>query len=412
MKGVYLRDDSPFYWFRYYDKYENLKSKRKSITTKIEATENDWQRKKVNQPLLGTPKLRELVKAFRVGMANRDIENKSGVKLRFDVLLSDGYEEFKKLKSTPGIKNGLKEKTILCYDLAVDHMIKACGDKKIYKYSSEKDYVDLLNYFDEIKIPKKIENPKTGKNEIVNQKLSINSRSIYTRSLKSLWNYFLDKNYCSKNIIEAVDAEDVDPDPIPLDEMFAIIKYFQADTEYPHHYWLVYFLLLTGCRPSSAMEQLVEHIDFKRKRIKIKNVKTGRNKKKLFYPFPLYKELGSLLREMKFNPEAKGRLFRQYKLNPLSYTSPLSFWERGIKVLKIAKHISNYYTLKQIRSTTASFMINVLGMKVLSVKRLLDHTDIKITDKHYISLNLKVVREEMDDFTIDKFLDEENNETA
>jgi len=75
-----------------------------------------------------------------------------------------------------------------------------------------------------------------------------------------------------------------------------------------------------------------------------------------------------------------------------------------MKVLKLAKRINNYYTLRQIRSTTASFLINILGMKVYTVKKLLDHADMKITDKHYLTLNLKKVRNEMDDFDLDDFL--------
>lgn len=405
MRGVYLQKQSPFYWVRYYDKYEqNPSKKRKSIGTKIEVTAADRKRAELKKPLIGTDKLRSLVNSFRNGLAARDIERKSGVKFHSDLILSEGYKEFAFIRSVPGSKKQIKKKTLINYDIAVNHMIKACGDKKIHKYSSN-DLIDLLNYFDAIKIPGKKITHEDGKIEILYKPMSQNSRSIYTRSLRSLWAYFCDKNYAARNIIEAVEAEEKDPAPIPLDEMYNIISYLEADTNYKHHFHLIYFLLLTGCRPSSAMVQLKENIDFKRKFITIRNVKAGKKKKKEFYKYPLYKELDNLIRNMGVSAGETGRLFHMFALNELHYTAPLSFWDRLIKILKNTKQVREYYTLKQIRPTTASFLINVLKMPVLTVKRLLDHTDMKITDKHYIELDLSKVRKEMDDIELKDLID-------
>jgi hypothetical protein len=309
MRGVYLQSRSPFYWLRYYDKFEsNPSHKRKSVNTKIEVTEADRRKATKGQKLIGTSKLRVLVSSFHTALAQRNIEINSGVKLFNDKILSEGYMEFKTVRSVPGSKKQIKQKTVLTYDIAVNHMIVACGDKKIYKYTGEKDYVDLLKYLDKIKVPGKTIIHPDGKKEKTFKKMSINSKSIYTRALRSLWNYFCDKNYAIKNIIEPVGPEDKDPNPIPLDEMFHIVKYFQDIKEHPEYYHLVYFLLLTGCRPSSVMVQLKENIDFKRKFINIRNVKTGKKKGKEFYKFPLYKELEKLLKSMQVKPGDSGRL--------------------------------------------------------------------------------------------------------
>lgn len=405
MRGVYLQKQSPFYWVRYYDKYEqNPLKKRKSIGTKIEVTASDRKRHEQKKPLIGTDKLRSLVSSFRNGLATRDIERKSGVKFHSDLILSEGYKEFSFIRSVPGSKKQIKKKTLINYDIAVNHMIKACGDKKIHKYSS-KDLIDLLNYFEAIKIPGKKITHEDGKIEILYKPMSQNSRSIYTRSLRSLWTYFCDMNYAARNIIEAVEPEEKDPAPIPLDEMYNIISYLESDTNYPHHYQLIYFMLLTGCRPSSALVQLKENIDFKRKFLTIRNVKAGKKKKKEYYKFPLYKELDNLIKNLGVSAGETGRLFHMFALNELHYTAPLSFWDRVIKILKNSKQIREYYTLKQIRPTTASFLINVLNMPVLTVKRLLDHTDMKITDKHYIELDLSKVRKEMDDIELKDLID-------
>lgn len=411
MKGVYVRNDSPYYWLRYYDKLEsssNANKKKKSLNTKIEVTEADWKRFRNKEKLIGTQKIRELSTSFRTALAQKNIEFHSGVKILKEPLLSEGYKEFKIDKSVPGSKERLKEKTLINYTIAVDHMIAACGDKKIYKYSGEKDYVALLHYFEALDLPGKTIIHKDGKVEKTTKKMSQNSRSIYTRSLRALWNYFCDKNYAARNIIEPVDPEDKDPNPIPLDEMFSIVNYFRDDLKNPCHYHLVYFMLLTGCRPSSAMVQLKEDIDLKRKVIKIKNVKTGKKKNKEYFQFPIYKELKLLLEEMGVKQGDTGRLFHQFKLNELNYTYPLSFWERGIKSLKIGKKVQQYYIMKQIRPTTASFMINVLKVDAFTVQKLLDHTDIKITDKHYIKKKISESRKLMDDFNLNDFIDDSN----
>ena len=413
MKGVYIQNNSPYYWLRYYDKLEHDPTrKRKSVNTKIKITPADKQKvqARINGEkveLQGTPELRKLLKSFKGGLAERDIQAKSGVKLRKELKLSEGYEEFKKIRSVPGSKKELKKKTVINYNLAVKHMINACGNKKIYKYTAQKDYVDLLNYFQNMKVGAKKVKKKDGTVEIVYRNLSTNSRSIYTRSLKSLWNYFVEQNYAAKNIIEPVDYEEKDPAPIPAEEIYTIVDYFKDGKDYPHHYWIIAFMLYTGCRPSSAMVQMKEDIDFKRKIITIRNVKVGKRKRKEFYKFPLYSELANLLKEMGVKQGDTGRLFDMYQVVPENYTWPLSFWKRRIRWLKLAKLISAEYTLKQLRPTFISFLINILKMDIYTVYKLADHANIKVTDKHYISFKLKNAREDLDEITLDSFLDQD-----
>ncbi|MEW6507223.1 MAG: tyrosine-type recombinase/integrase [Bacteroidota bacterium] len=411
---MFLRKRSPYYWFRYYDKFEpEPKYKRKEHNTKIEATAADLQRLTKKKPgqkleLQGTPELWRKVKELKSALADRNFEkNTKSQIIHKKLLLSEGYKEFKALKMVPGIKKGLKKKTLQTYDIAVDHMIKACRNKFIYKYNLN-DYVALLNYFEERKITGRKTKKKDGTIQIEFKSMSTNSRSIYTRALSSLWKYFVEKNYARNNIVEPVQGEETDPNPIPLDDMVNIIEYFKFDKVYQHHYWVIYFMLLTGCRPSSALMQLKEDIDFKRKRIIIRNVKTGKAKKKLFYRFPLYNELRKLIEEMGVKEGDKGRLFDMYAVVPENYTWPLSFWKRGIKLLKKAKKIQDEYTLKQIRSTFMSFLINVLKIDIYTVQKLADHADIKVTDKNYVDFKLKNIRQILDDVTLDTFLEEDD----
>lgn len=395
MASIYTQKNSPYYWIRYYDILEHEPSrKRKSLNSKIPITPADQRRieeakKKGDKPeLQGTPELKKRLREFKTGLAERNMQAKSGVKLIKRLTLSEGYKEFKEARSIPGSKKYLKPKTFQSYDIAVNHFIEVAGDRLIYKYT-ENDYVKLLYHFEE-------------------KELSRNSRSIYTRSLHALWKYFVDQFYTNQNIIETIEPEEKDPDPILLEDMYVIIQYLKEDKSYPHHYWIIYFMLLTGCRPSSAIVQLKEDIDFKRKRITIKNVKAGGRKGKPFYRFPLYAELKNLIEEMGVKPGDTGRLFEMYTIVPENYTWPLSFWDRKIGFLLKSKSIERKYTLKQIRPTLASFLINVLKMDIYTVKKLLDHANIKITDKNYVDFNVNTARKELDDVTLESFLDEEN----
>ena len=88
MKGIYTQKNSPNYWLRYYDILEpNPNKKRKSLNTKIQITQADLRRIDAARnnghrvELQGTPELRKLLKGFKTGLAQRNIEAKSGVKL-------------------------------------------------------------------------------------------------------------------------------------------------------------------------------------------------------------------------------------------------------------------------------------------------------------------------------------------
>ena len=109
---------------------------------------------------------------------------------------------------------------------------------------------------------------------------------------------------------------------------------------------------------------------------------------------------------MGVKPGDTGRLFDMYTIVPENYTWPLSFWDRKIGFLLKSKSIERKYTLKQIRPTLASFLINVLKMDIYTVKKLLDHANIKITDKNYVDFNVNTARKELDDVTLESFLDE------
>lgn len=400
IRGLYIQKRSPFYWVRYYDKLEpDPKKKSKSICTKIEISGADLRRieeaalQNVRPILKGTPEVRAFVEAFRKGLHEIWVQNRLKMKLQYQLLLSDAYKEFVTERSIPGKKDQLRERSIINYGIAIEHMIAACGDREVHTYNQE-DFHKLLHYFQDYKF-KGI----TEKDGSVSFKLlSQTTRSIYVRTLKSLWAYFIKKGLAREQIFENLRVEDADPEPIPLDDMWRILSQLKNNSNYPNAYAIIRFLFLTGCRVSSAMVQLKENIDFNEKVIKIQNVKSGRRKGREMYLFPLYGELESLLRnEMGVRPGDTGRLFSHFKINELDYTSPLGFWDRLMTTLSKCGHIKKKYTLKQIRSTAASYFINNLRFDIYRVKKLLDHSDVKVTERNYIRYDVELVRQVLDE---------------
>ncbi len=116
------------------------------------------------------------------------------------------------------------------------------------------------------------------------------------------------------------------------------------------------------------------------------------------YRFPIYEELKVFLKELLSTPdnEGKGRLFSNIPVGNHNYTDGIWFWYSELKKLKAAKIISDTYQIKQLRKTFASYLVNELKVDPFIVQKLLDHSDVKISDEHYIELSLETVRSVLD----------------
>lgn len=383
MRGIYIQARSPYYWLRYYDKTEpDLNKRRKSICTKIFISESDLSHSKKSNKnnrkvkLKGTPELLQFLDAFKRGLNEMFVAYKTGIKLNYQKTFNTGYSDFIYFHSVPNSKDELKQKTINLYNFAANLFIKACSDKPLVDYT-EKDYIKFLYYLNE-------------------NNLSQNTKSIYNRHLKAIWSFFVNKNYCKTNIVSTIPANHKDPEPIPNDDLQTILNHLRSHTDNIYQYHLIMFLLLTGCRPSSAMVQTAENIDYNNNVIKIVNVKTGKRKGREYYNFPLYSSLRNLLQDINVK---SGRLFHQFNINQLDYTSSLKFWQRAQTTLFNKNQISRKYTLKQLRPTFASYCINILQMDIYTVQKLLDHSDIKVTNQHYILHDMNNAKNKLDSFS-------------
>jgi integrase len=344
MSSLYRRDNSPFIWLRYYDKLEPDQSKRrKSFNTKIKDTRAGWK------------KARELQQSFDAGLIQSQIFRSRGIKLKRQILLSEGLKEFLSVKD-------IKPNTVDAYKLAVKHFKTACKDKSINNYTIQdgKKFIQFLS----------------------NQSQA--SQSIHTRHLSALFNYFVKSEYATKNIITIVPAPRGNPKSIPYNEIKSILSWYKKRNE--TQYQFVYFLLLTGFRVSTALQLTWDKVDFENEIITAKNVKAKRD----FY-FPIHNELKKLL--MNMNPQSSG------KVVPYKAESPV-FWRRNMPTLLEEEIIKNRYTLHQLRKTFGSWLANA-GVDRSTLKELFDHSSVSVTDDHYIEmqnaqkkriLNLKLLK--------------------
>jgi integrase len=223
------------------------------------------------------------------------------------------------------------------------------------------------------------------------------SPEIYTRALHSLWEFFVEKKYAAANIVTAVTQEKKEADPIPLNDLSAILEALQADEKHPECYHLVVFMVLTGCRPSTAIMQTRENIDFAEGVVRMENVKVSKKRQRSFYYFPLHAGLRALFSEMGVGPGSVGRLFPEFPVVENHMTQPLRpFWDTLNQRLAKEDLIRSQYTLKQIRPTFVSYAVNVLRMNPYEVQKLVDHSDIKLTTAVYLKYEIQALTPALD----------------
>ncbi len=393
MASFYTQKGSPYYWVRVYDRLSEEEEKRRSFSSKIKISTTDMKRLEKGLRPQGTAEIHRLLQRIDKGFADLLIAAKLGLGKEDPgpppLMLSDALRCFIEGNTLPG--TGLRPKTIEAYKNAVKHMKAACGDKPLAKYTKDDNAV-LLKYLSNLE----------GKD---GGKFSQNSMSIITRTLRSLWGYFIKQEWVTKHVIEKVASFDKEPEPIPAADMYKILTWLKVQNL--PGYYLTKFMLLTATRPSSALVMMKENINFKKFYLHIANVKAGHRKKdiKQYYTFPLYEELHRLLAdEMGITQGSKGRLFPWYGYSDLSYTQSLRFWQRCIMNLYTVGEISEHYQIKQLRPTLPNYLINKMGVDIFTVQKLLDHSNIKVTQKSYIKFETERICDKLDELELNKWL--------
>jgi integrase len=322
---------------------------------------NNQDPAKARKPYKGSPELRDVIQGFKHAIVNRNFEKLTGSTIRSDLTLLTGLEEYLSVHSN------LKEATIASYKHAVNTLENFSGDKPLYEYT-------------ELQFSKFITHLRKSLREA--------SISIIMRSLNAIWNYFLKTKYIQENPVPAVKSPPVKPSPINKRDLDLILKELKTN-HVKQHYQFVKFLVLTGMRPGSAIEQRWEWIDIERKFMQVYNVKASR-----MFVFPIDKELNALLSEI--GVKISGKVFA------FKGTDSLHFFPKVIKkLLDKAKNpeekdrISRHYSLYNLRDTFASNMANS-DTEMSVVQELMDHTDVQITRRHYVEIKTDFLRNKLE----------------
>lgn len=307
--------------------------------------------KKVTR-FLNNPKGRALCKKFVKEFDNQirqpDFYEELYLKI-YPVKLSEAFQKFMDSRS-------IEESSKSVYRNAINRFIEASGDIPVNDYHKN-DFIKFVNYLKE-------------------KKLAHNTISTYSKHLLVIWNWLKKNNYCSQIIITKIKQTHLPPVPIPASDLKIILQYFKKQKDYPHHYFAVKLLYLTGMRISSLVELQGRDIDFKNKVIYYNNKKAKRKS-----IFPVYKELESLLKKMDIQPNEF--------LVPLKDRSSFKFYYTAMKNLKLK------YNLHQLRKTLATTLVEN-RLSIYDIQRTLDHSDVATTQKYYALATMERIRKEID----------------
>lgn len=271
-----------------------------------------------------------------------------------------------------------KPKTKYIYTQSVNHFITAAGDKFIDEYTHQ-DYVLLLTYF---RKPKTYlldyRSDKKDKKKIT-KVLSTNSQSIYTRSLKALFNYFIKHKYLTDNIIETIPPAEALPTPIDKEDLDKILG---ALKRIPHQYALASFLVHTGIRKSTALDLCWEDIDWKNNLITFRNIKIGSKQ----YQFPLITKLREILQTLE--PKKSGKVF------PYKNVESLKFFSKIQNQLTLNRH----YSIHKLKHTFVSHLVNN-GMSLEDVSEL-TNTTLRTLKKNYLKMDKQRIADKLETMNI------------
>ncbi len=132
------------------------------------------------------------------------------------------------------------------------------------------------------------------------------------------------------------------------------------------------FLLHTGCRRNEALGIAWEDIDLQKRQLLIRGEVAKMGKRR---SIPINDILYNVL--FRFRGDRKGQLFPNYAPNQVS-----------MKFKRLARKIGlpAGYPLHSLRSTFGSTLINK-GVDIYTVSKLLGHSSVKVTEKHYLALD-------------------------
>ena len=249
----------------------------------------------------------------------------------------------------------LAESSKTTYRIAIDHLIKASGDKFLFQYSNN-DFFKLIDSF---------RKNKTHKGEV----LSKNSTAIYSRHIYALFNFLLKENFIKENPMRRIPPDKKEVEPVPPVDLEIILQELKRKKMLKQFNFisLIYFCAF---RLNEAINAEAEDFDLKRRTVRVRNQK---GKRIDFIPMP--EDLFQFL--IRSDLPKAGRLF-DYKCN----SSVKSFWKT------VNKTCGFNYKIHQIRKARGTDLANA-GVEPLFLQKFMRHSDFRTTQQYYLKIDLQ-----------------------
>ena len=274
------------------------------------------------------------------------------------------------------------------YQEAVKHLETSAGIKNINEYQKS-DYLKLINHLNKLKIYTNKTNPVTGliEKKVTRSGAAVNSQSIYTRTLHSLFTYLVKEGYAKTNIINVIPPQISSPRPIAKTDMKLILDHLRSAGR--DQYNIIYFLYNTGIRISTALDLRWEDIQWQSNEIIFRNIKVHGKE----YTFPITTPIRAILKEMGI--KEAGKIF------PFKNRSSLKFFNRTQITLGITKKSEDKqqsktarYNLHKLKHTFISDFVNArIRMQDLSQ---LTNTSEKTLRKYYTNFDKHRIASEIE----------------
>lgn len=264
-------------------------------------------------------------------------------------------------------KGRFTSSTYSSYQYAIDKLIDYVGPDILIDDIKKEDFIDFESYLSITKYLVGREGEEKGKNY---SKHTI--KSIFRR-LKIFFIYLNQKGYIKDIPVYLPNAPKIVVKVMSDDELSNILDYFKGRNK--DHYNFLNFLNLTGFRISEAIALKWEDIDFRTKRILVRNQKANREEL-----FPLYPELEQFI--LTLGVKKKGKVF------PYNSIDGLNWLAKKLRSFTEGKYLFHDFR-KKFGTRWAS------KLQAPELKEIMRHEDIQTTLKYYIGIKIDDISKKM-----------------
>lgn len=258
-------------------------------------------------------------------------------------------------------KKTLKPKTISVYKEAVKYIAGALGENFIIGDVSESEWQKVEDFW--------------------TNKLSQNSRSIYSRSLRTLFGFFIQQKWIETNPVKKTPLLRKPPKAIQAKDFEEIMSYLRQNNL--EAFYIIRFLYLTGLRIGEAVKITWQDIDLEKNLMRFWNEKSNR------HDFvPILQPAVELLKEIRKTVGMRPKIF-SYDCTSLTifYRTQARLWAQPDHSGKKPKMLRRY-NIHQLRKTFISTLI-ANGVSREDARILARHRDHRTTEQHYIEHDLQ-----------------------